>query len=258
MGGTKLSILLVVLLTLVILFSGCIGGNGDEDKGISSDKTTAGAEKTVVKASCDDGNACTTDVFNELTGDCEHKMANNCCGNDKCEAGERCDYATYKTVCAEDCALTCPAHLIANKPGDETQTENTYVCGSSVTCELTGENSFKISGVGKTTITTTVTNMGERASDVIDSKFYCDYGFGQAKFDSEKVNGIEFWDYFETKEQDKFETLNALQSGSNSVGYILDIDMANKINTRADVTCRIVLDSADFSNTQTLKLKFVD
>ncbi len=256
------SILLITLLIALVFVSGCIGGDKDEEAPLSGaailEDEVKETEETEIKSSCDDDNPCTTDVFNELTKECEYKTTDSCCGNNVCEADERCDETTHQTVCAEDCTLTCPAYLIVHKPGDETQTENTFICENPINCEQISENNFKISGVGKTTLTTTVTNIGERAANVITSKFYCDYEGREAKYDDEHVNGIVFWDFFENKEQNRFENLNAHQSGDNSMAYILDIDMTDKVASEADVSCRIVLNSEDFSNTQTIKLMFVE
>ena len=37
---------------------------------------------------CDDGNSCTTDSCNVVTGTCSNVIRDNCCGNLVCEAGE--------------------------------------------------------------------------------------------------------------------------------------------------------------------------
>ncbi|MBS3168231.1 hypothetical protein J4216_03845 [Candidatus Woesearchaeota archaeon] len=61
--------------------------------------------------SCDDGNSCTKDIFDYLTKTCKSEVIIPCCGNNKCEVNEGCNFNTMVTSCVSDCGRKCPAQV---------------------------------------------------------------------------------------------------------------------------------------------------
>lgn len=129
-------LLLALLIISVLVIVACSGGNN---------KVTGSAV-----SDCNDNNACTTDFFDETSKVCAHEKILGCCGNNICEAGERCDTATYTTSCKSDCQV-CPANIDVSGP----------TCESG--CSYVG-NSLVVNG--NTKIVFLVKNDGEEPTDV--------------------------------------------------------------------------------------------
>lgn len=253
--------LAVVSIAVVFLFlaSGCVSKEHTPSvSNISenfSEESNAGEisiaiEEPTTKSTCDDGNPCTKDTFNELTKECEHETISNCCGNDICESGERCNEETHKTNCVEDCGKTCPAYLIVSKEeGAKEQDVFAMSCGENENCEQTDINKFRITG--SSSVKTIVSNIGETSSDLVYSSFLCWSGEEQAMEDSDNIYGIVFEDYFNDNE-DSVKHIDA----DDFATYYLSFDTENKEQS-ALVNCKIFIRSTDFKAEQDFTLSFV-
>ncbi|MEK6923090.1 MAG: hypothetical protein AABW84_00115 [Nanoarchaeota archaeon] len=248
-------LLLSVMLIAVIVISGCAYFGAKDTLPIIKEKENV-KEKTEIKTSCGDDNICTKDIFNELTGKCEYETILNCCGNNKCEDGERCEAGAIQTACINDCGRLCSSYLIVHATEDaETTEENTYICGSEEGCTKIGDNKFKITKSGAK-VTTKISNVGETSSDIITSSLLCKTDVTSVR-DGEEMEGIMFKDYFTDDDtKNTFNNVNPIQSTSdNFVFYNLKFTATTIPNT--DVTCDITLNSDEFENKQSVQLMFV-
>lgn len=247
--------IILVLFIFLALASGCI----DRTKETSTTETVQEpAEPTQVegepttKSTCDDGNPCTKDVYNELTNECEHTATKNCCGNDICESGERCDEESHLTVCVEDCTRTCPPFLVVHKTESGKETDVFAMsCGGSG-CQQTDENKFRITDSSK--VKTMITNIGERSSSDIRSNFMCWSGDEQAIVDGRKVKGVVFEDYFNDN-QNELRYINPVQSEGNSATYYLSFN-TDEMSGPFLANCKIFIRSIDFEQEQAFTLSF--
>jgi len=99
---------------------------------------------------CNDNNNCTNDSFDITSNTCVYNKILNCCGNDICEASERCNIKDYTTTCKVDCA-SCPATIKVNGP----------LCDSG--CSYAGT---LISVNGDTKLHFILENIGEESTEV--------------------------------------------------------------------------------------------
>ena len=174
------------------------------------------------------------------------------CGNGVCDAGERCDEETSRTVCFEDCGYTCPAKLVISSQTGATETQlNSYYCGSGE-CRQTDENDFIVTG--DATISTKIINIGERGSDRVSSSFACDLISNttakKANFDGEEAFGVVFRDYF-TNELEDVSSIKSRQVGNNSVEYSLDFGFTSQAQN-GEYACLLSVRSTGLLNQQTL------
>ena len=232
---------ILAFLFIVILFLITACANNNEKKIVCGDNICDSPEScscndckkedkcktTAIIATCDDSNKCTDDIFNELTKQCEHKIILNCCGNAKCEEGERCNMQTYETACPSDCNLECPGHVIISE----------FSCVAKDNCRQIGKNSFVMNGDSK--IKAVLTNEGERISGNINSEFKCDAGsLGMIKGDNANIKGITFMDYFDNNEQTASINSRVSKIG-NTVGYYIEFKAAN--SEAVDLKCKATL-----------------
>lgn len=148
------------------------------------------------------------------------------CGDGKCIDSERCDYAKYETVCPEDCPISCPPKIIANKP------ECVGACTATGTSfDLTDDAKIKIR----------LENTGERSTNTATTKFRCYEGEtlvihndGETKYD------VIFKDYFDSYVEEKEINSRITVSGS-VVNYFLDFDFGD-LTRNADLKCTISID----------------
>lgn len=246
-------ILIATLLIAIILFSGC--AKQSENTGTSTEKEATPAtpaEKEVVKTNCDDNNPCTTDIYNELTNQCEHEVKETCCGNGKCETGERCNEATHKTDCVADCGRTCPAFLVISSTEGAAESEVSALQCSGDNCEKIDANSFRITG--NSAISTNIFNLGEYASSTITSNFYCSGDGVSATKDRQGIRGVIFKDYFDNN-LESLSSLSGAHTEFNSGTYYMNFNTTD-IEKDFDATCKIYIQETDFKNTQSIKLSF--
>ncbi len=244
-------VLIATLLIAIILFSGCTRSSEKEEVQKEA-ASSAPAEKDVVKTSCDDDNSCTTDIYNELTNQCEHEVKETCCGNDKCEPDERCNEATHKTNCVADCGRTCPAFLIVSPEEGADESEISALICAGEDCEKIDANSFRITG--SSAISTKIFNLGEDASSTITSNFYCSGDGVSATRDEQGVRGVIFKDYFDNN-LESLSSLSGAHTEFNSGAYYMNFNTTD-IEKDFDATCKIYIQATDFKNTQSVKLSF--
>ncbi len=147
-------VLFILLLSiLAIVLASCTSNNQTTDN-----NSQMPIKEVKVVASCEDNNACTEDIFNQLTQQCEHTRLDHCCGDSVCDSDERCNTNTHKTKCITDCKLACPGFLTIT---------NTECTGK---CTKTG-NTFVINGDSK--IIMELENVGEISVNDVTSNFKC-------------------------------------------------------------------------------------
>lgn len=248
------------IFVAIFLVSGCAGKEKAAETGTSLPSTTEPKTQETVKTTCDDDNACTTDVFNALTKTCEYKIIENCCGNKRCEETERCDAVMHRTNCIPDCTLLCPAFLIIHTTETGITSDDFSYSNYGDGLEQLDENDFATTGKNsKMGIKTVLTNLGERSTKLITSTFYCqeleviENVRQQANFDGETIRGIKFTDYFGNNLQDL--ELNSAAAGNNSVTYYLNFDTTGILNS-TKVRCVITIQSEDFRNQQDVLIDF--
>lgn len=264
----KTAFVVFALFVLAVLSSGCLGKDDSLSTGAGIiTGASAGAEKIQetkktqeeVKFSCEDGNICTSDVFNALTKQCEHSIVENCCGNSKCEINERCNEETHRTICPKDCPISCGGFLITNeKETAAIQGEFTYSCTND-NCLKRDEKDFTINE--KTTdvgLKTYVINVGELAKDDITSTFFCEELDNQyatsATHDNDQINGILIRDYFNTNEN-SVSSLNSILYKNNFAKYVLNFD-TTKIAKNTNMRCVITLQSDSLRDMQDVLIDF--
>ena len=193
-------VIIVLLALAVVVIAGCVN---NEDK-ITSKTVQEPKETTTVQ------------VNTKPVG----------CGDGKCVDSERCDYDKYETVCPEDCPISCPPKIIANKP------ECVGACVAS-------GNSFDVTGDAKIKIR--LENVGERATNTATTKFRCYEGEtlvihndGETKYD------VTFRDYFDSYVEEK-EINSRITTSGSVVNYFLDFDFGD-LTRNADLTCSISID----------------
>ena len=240
---------IAVLFILIVLASGCLTGSTSAVDSISD----AQQEKTELKADCNDNNKCTKDYYNELTGDCEFTIIDDCCGNGICEPDERCNEDTHLTNCVEDCTRTCPHYLIVHKTETGKESDTFAMSCADTNCEQISENRYMIPD--SSGVKTIITNIGERSAPIISASFICQSDDIQANENGEDIKGVVFEGYFDDNEE-YAKGLNAIQSGSNSAIYYLMFDTTN-IEERFTANCKVMLRTTDFRNEQEFKLSFV-
>jgi len=221
-------LVIAILFIALVLFSGCLEKSEEAESGETPQaqiEIGEPEEKTEVKSSCDDDNICTIDTFNELTNDCEYETKDNCCGNELCEDGERCNEDTHVTDCIEDCGRTCPAFLIVHKEDGATESDIFAMSCGDDNCQKTDENAFTITD--DSSITTTISNIGEKSSAKVMSTFICGAGTKQAIADGKNIYGVIFEDHF-NEDQNELPYINPIQSVSSSATYYLTFDTENQ------------------------------
>ena len=253
-----LSLGLVMIFLLIFLASGCIEKQEQEAEQVEqvavNNQTTPTQEIEVkTKTDCDDKNPCTEDIFNELTGECEHNLIENCCGNGICEVGERCNEETHLTNCVEDCSRTCPAFLIVHKGLEGNESEIFAMTCDTVNCKQTDENRYEITDNARLKLT--ITNLGEITSSKVYSDFMCWSGDLEATDDGEEIHGVIFEDYFNNF-QDELRGINPIQTGDNSANYYLSFNVTN-IEQSFTANCKVFIKSTDFRNEQKFTISFV-
>jgi len=197
--------------------------------------------------SCNDNIACTTDTYNPRTGKCEHTASELCCGDGLCEDSERCDNATLKTVCPDDCGLQCPAKVIMHKEGDVTQTAITATCVGN--CLEVSPNNYQVTGSGK--LTTVIENIGEKAAGTVSSMSYCTFGSGIRNKDGE-LGGVALKFYFNAGEL-SLKSLSGTSSGNNQATFTIDFDTTNFDATKT-MTCVLSISATGFEQRETVQL----
>ena len=194
------NIVIALLILAVVVIAGCVTS---EDKVTS--KTVQEPEKVT-----------NVEVNTKPAG----------CGDGKCIDSERCDYTKYETVCPEDCPISCPPKVIANKPE----------CVGA--CTASGD-SFDVTGDAKIKIR--LENTGERATNTATTKFRCYEGETLVvQNDNEKKYDVIFKDYFDSYVEEKEINSRITISGS-VVNYFLDFDFGD-LTRNADLTCTISID----------------
>lgn len=246
---------LILLAAALLLISSCTI-NQVENKVVCGDEICDASEscacddckgeekcKVTVVATCDDGNECTEDIFNELTKQCEHKKIDVCCGNGKCEEGERCNLETAETSCPDDCELSCPAKVTMSK----------FTCDSGG-CRETGENEFEITS--NATIKVTLTNVGERATGKVNSIFVCPgENPSLVSGDYKEIKGVRFSDYFNDGIQSETISSRISKTGS-SVDYKIKFEFKD-VKAPFNLVCSSAIrDEVNVNLNPELKLAF--
>lgn len=240
-----------ILMIFLVLASGCLEKQEQASEEITEDVVSA-PEEVVEENICDDFNDCTKDIYTE-EGGCEYVATDDCCGNDICEEGERCNEKTHTTNCIEDCSRTCPAYLIVHGEENEGATDPFALDCADDNCEKI--NDIKFSFTDSSRLKLTVTNLGERTSPKVSSYFMCWSGEEQVHDDDRSMYGVVFSDYFNDGEEEA-DSINAVQSGNNFATYYLSFDTDN-LEKPYLATCQVTLRATDLEYKQTIGVSFI-
>ncbi len=265
----KIALVIFFLFALTVFTSGCFEkesslstGAGIMTGATSIEETETPVEQsetTEQTESCEDGDACTKDLFNTLAKVCQHVPIAHCCGDGICEASERCNDETHRTVCPDDCSILCKGYLIvAETEVAAVEGDFTYSCFGSK-CVKLDEKDFTITDkTSNSGIKTFVVNIGEQVASHVTSTFYCaelDAEFPQkATKDSNKINGVSISDYFDSGDESA-STVNGIIHDSNFATYHMNFDTTGIVkNTR--MRCVITLQSVVLRNMQEVFIDF--
>jgi len=199
---------------------------------------------------CDDGNNCTTDIFDTESEKCEHVSKETCCGDGRCEETERCDNKTLKTICPEDCGYECPYKLVMHEEGNINQTQFTVSCLGD--CVEVTENHFQ--AAGNVQVFTTIENVGEDASGRVESNSFCSSD-GKSKKDDGMLNGVNVRFYF----NDHLEYLRYIDGTvkeQNYATYWIDFKPIEVEDIRV-LTCNVDINSFGFNQTEKFEIRFL-
>jgi len=208
----RIKAIMGILLVLIALLSGC------------------GEESTTGNAVKEEPSTVNKDVVPQRAG----------CGDGICDADERCDETSHRTVCPEDCGITCGSYVKLSEPSCE---GSCSVSGNEIT--VTGDSKIKI----------TLENLGERATSQIKGHFKCEYasdGSLYVRDGSGEKNGYTWEDYFEGVTGNKDEvSINSAITGNNEAVYIFSLKGNTKVNR--DLNCRNSFSSTDFDVAKSVK-----
>jgi len=266
----KIALAVIILFTLVVFTSGCFEKESSLSTGAgiitgataiegSEEQPAEQSETTEQTESCEDGDACTKDSFNTLAKACQHIPIEHCCGDDICEASERCNEETHRTMCPDDCPVSCKGYLIvAEKGTDITEGDFTYSCFGDK-CVKLDERDFTVTDkTSSSGIKTFVVNIGEQAINYVASTFNCaelDAEYPQkATKDDEEINGILISDYFDSNDE-SVSTINGAIHDDNFATYYMNFD-TTEIVKNTKMRCVITLQSMGFRNMQDVLIDF--
>jgi len=227
-----MKVLVLILLSLVIVISGCIAPQEVPEEEVAEETPTEVPPIENVAAPL----APTTPSE---------------CGDRSCRDVERCDEDTLTTACPQDCGYTCPASIILHKIEGTTMTDlNSYYCGDNK-CLQPDENDFTING--DTTIRTRVTNVGEIFSSQFISNFNCQKvnSAVSASRDDQILAGLIISDSFDGKET---TTLNGKHFDGDSAEYMLDLNY-DSVTVGFDMYCYITIRSDEITNQQGINIR---
>lgn len=196
--------ILIFLVIGLVFLVGCVE---ETPKQASNDF----AKQVVIIPSCDDGDVCTEDVFNNLTQQCDHVEMEFCCGDGVCSGGERCDAETHRTVCPDDCPMECPAVMVLGE----------WDCSGKC---LEGPGYYLIDG--DAILNVTLENIGELNFVDVASGFRCNKESTGNLYVSDMniapKNGVLFRHYFDNGEEKVY--LSGAPYDRNKVNFILDLE----------------------------------
>ncbi len=192
-----------------------------------------------VIASCDDANACTEDIFNNLTQQCEHRRLDHCCGDSVCDIDERCDEASHQTKCAQDCPRECPAYVEFTE----------WQCTGS--CFNAGPY-YVIEADAK--FTTDLTNIGEKSLNDIKSQFNCIRVGGSTTFYSDRSTqpkaGVIFKDHFNSADESIY--LSGEIYGRNKASYTFEVE--GEPTEDVQLTCSLTMTGLEFYHSSDINI----
>jgi len=233
---------LIIGLIFVLFLYGCSEKEQPQTQEVPPIQGRAVQEFSVIP-SCDDNNACTEDIFNELTQECEHKKLERCCGDGVCDMSERCDYTIHSTVCPDDCPRECPPFVVISDwgcDGDCYKTADYYI--------VNGDTKFKL----------TLENVGETILADIKSSYFCSVGEGVRYYsdgDRATRNGMIVKSYFNDDEDQKttFLFLTGINYLQNKGEFTLEFTGTPEKDLR--LTCAVRFSANNFYYGTDLEIK---
>ncbi len=159
------------------------------------------------------------------------------CGDKKCEASERCDFATFTTGCVEDCSYTCPQKvIISSHVSDMRSMDEAFVCNDS-TCTQMSNNDFLFKG--SSAIKTFLVNIGELRSNGLTANFFCSDKADpavRATRNGDVASGVMFNSYFTTDHLQTVE-LDGNQFGKNKADFFITLTPTSDFSGSPEFYC---------------------